>query len=273
VTATTLAAPAAAASPARRPRRRFFDRGGTVELLSVVAVLLIWEAAARIWEPSFLPPASDVFGRVLELLEDPGVRADIARSLKNLVIGFGISVVVGVPIGVLMAQYRLVQYAIEPYVNAMMMAPTLVFAPIFFVVFGLHPAAVIAIVILYSLFVIIQSTFLAVRGVDQGLIDMSRVYGASGVRRMWSTQLPAASPLVMAGLRIGIALAVKGMINGEMFIAIVGLGRRNMQFRALFDAEGVLAILVIVIAIALISSAGVRGAERRLTSWAEHGHS
>jgi NitT/TauT family transport system permease protein len=80
-------------------------------------------------------------------------------------------------------------------------------------------------------------------------------------------RLPAMMPLYMAGLRIAIAKCVKGMINGEMFVAAMGLGALVMQAGSTFDATTVLAVMLVVMVVAFVSIAIVNAIDRRVTSW------
>jgi NitT/TauT family transport system permease protein len=79
--------------------------------------------------------------------------------------------------------------------------------------------------------------------------------------------LPAATPLIMAGVRLGVGRAVKGMLNGEMFIAIVGLGRLVQDGSRGFDASLVLAVLIVIIIVAFIAVFITQAVDARLTRW------
>jgi NitT/TauT family transport system permease protein len=96
---------------------------------------------------------------------------------------------------------------------------------------------------------------------------MGRSYCASERQLFLRIILPAATPLIMAGLRLGMGRAVKGMINGEMFIAIVGLGQVVTAAGGRFDAEGVLAVLLVIITVAMVAVKLVQIVDRRLTGW------
>lgn len=192
---------------------------------------------------------------------------NLATSLANFFLGFVFCVVVGVPVGLLMGVYPRVRDALDIYVNALLTAPTLILAPIFFTLFGLSRWAIVAIIISYGLFIIIISAEGAVSAADAALIEMARSYGASESQVIREIVTPAALPLVFAGLRIGAGRCVKGMINGEMFIAVVGLGAIIINAGRSFDATTVLAILVLTIIVALIISGAVRMVDRRVTAW------
>jgi NitT/TauT family transport system permease protein len=247
------------------PRLRGMLSGGT--LLAVGILLVVWEISARVFDMPFLPTIFGVADRLVELLQDGAVRTDILTSLRNLAFGFGIAAVVGVTVGLLMGQIRIVRYALEPYVNAMLMAPQLVFAPILFIIFGLSSGAIITLIVLYATFIIVVNTMAGLHSVDRALTDMAVMYGATRFQVARRVALPAATPMIMAGIRLGMGRAVKGMINGEMFIAFVGLGARAITFGGRFDAEGVVAIVVIVVIISLIATGIVQLIDNRATAW------
>lgn len=234
---------------------------------SVLGGLILWEAIARIWRPSFLPPASSVAQRLWELSLDGEIFGHLATSLINLVIGFLISAVVGLAVGVLMARYPLIGAALEVYVYALLTAPVLVFAPIFFAIFGLRREAIIAVVITYTIFVVIINTADGVKSAPRDLLEMAESYNATEWQTVRFIIMPAAGPMIMAGLRLGMGRAVKGMINGEMFIAVVGLGGFVRRAGQTFDSTQVLAIVVLIVAVALLMSAAVSRLEARVTFW------
>lgn len=226
-----------------------------------------WELLARLWNVSFFPPISVVIGRLIELIGQGLILDSLAQSLVNLVLGFGASVVVGIVLGALMGAYRKVAMALDVYVYALLTAPTLVFAPIFFALFGLSRITVILVVVFYSVFIIIVNTAAAIRSVPPSLIEMGRAFCASDRQLFFKIILPAAMPLTMAGLRLAMGRAVKGMINGEMFIAAVGLGAVVINAGRRFDAAAVLAVLLVIILVAMVSVKVVQLVDARLTSW------
>jgi ABC-type nitrate/sulfonate/bicarbonate transport system permease component len=153
------------------------------------------------------------------------------------------------------------------YVNALLTAPSLVFAPIFFSLLGEGRGSIIAVVVMYSTFIMIINTVSAIQTVPAQLVEMARSYGASERQILFQVMLPAAAPMIMAGVRLGVGRAVTGMINGEMFIAVVGLGRIVTQAGGRFDGAGVLAVLLVIIAVALGAVGLVQAVDRRITRW------
>lgn len=241
--------------------------GGTVSVLSLFGGVVLWEVVGRVWDVSFFPPISEVLVSLWEMIQNGDIIGNLVTSLVNLVFGFGISVVGGIVIGVLMGVFPIVNSALDMYVYALLTAPSLVFAPIFFSIFGLGRGSIIALIVTYAMFIIIINTADGVRSVPRELVEMARSYNATRMQILRRVVLPAATPMIMAGLRLGVSRAVKGMINGEMFIAVVGLGRVVTQAGGRFDAAAVLAVLLVIIAVAWLAAALVRALDRRLTAW------
>lgn len=228
---------------------------------------LVWETSARALDVSFFPPVSAVLARLAEMVIAGEVLGLLASSLTNLLIGFTISLVAGIAIGLAMGLWPLVDAALGPYVKGMLTAPGLVFAPVFFSVFGLGRATIVGVIVIYATFVIIINTAAAVQSAPIELLEMTRAFCAGRWYTVKRVVLPAAIPLIMAGVKLGAGRAVKGMINGEMFIAVVGLGSTIIAAGRNFDAVTVLAVLALIILVAFGVLAVVEWIDRRLTPW------
>jgi NitT/TauT family transport system permease protein len=236
-------------------------------LLAAVIGALTWEVAARAIEFRFLPPLSDVLARIGTLVERGDLVDALVTSLGNLAVGFTIAVVVGILVGLAMGMSRRVYAGLEMYVHAFLMAPSIVFAPVFFSMFGLGNEPVIAVIVMFALFKIVINTAEGVRTAPAELLDMAATFGASRRQRVRHVLLPSAAPLALAAIRIGAGSAVQGMVVAEMFIAVVGLGEIVMSAGRRFDAETVLATVVVLIVIAVVLMAAIRLVDRRLTGW------
>lgn len=261
--------PTEGAAPDRLAATRTWHRRvwSSPTLLALGLGAVVWEAIGWIAQFPYFPPLSRVLVRLAELVAEGEILGNLAISLGNFAIGFAICVVVGVPVGLLMGVSRRLHHALDIYVHALLTAPSLVFAPIFFSLFGLSRWAVVAVIVTYALFIIIASAEGAVAAVDERLVEMATAYGASKRQIFWNIVVPASLPMVFAGLRIGAGRAVKGMINGEMFIAAIGLGAIIINAGRRFDATTVLAILLVTIGTALVVSAGLQVIDRRVTRW------
>ena len=242
-----------------------FPLGATA--LTLLVTGLLWEGAARLADVSFIPPLVDVLARLWELLAQGEILDDLLRSLGNLAIGFGVSVLFGTIIGAAMGLSEKVEAALDIYVYALLTTPALVFAPVFFAIFGLGSGSIIALIVLYAILYVIINTDAAMEAAPVELLEMAHSFNASRRTIFFRIRLPAAMPLMMAGIRVAAARAVRGMINGEMFIAATGLGAVVIQAGTRFDATTVLAVLILIIIIAYLAIEIVGLLDRRLTGW------
>lgn len=259
--ATTARVQAPRAMTAKAPSR--LDVWPAV--VAFVTLVVVWEAVGQAINQDFFPPLSKVLVRLGEVQAE--IVAAFSTSLVNLLIGFAISVAFGVGLGLLMGAFRKVDAALDIYVNAMLTAPSLIFAPVFFAIWGLGRESIIAVIFMYSTWIMVVNTVTAVRTVPVELLEMGIAFNAPPLKRWIRLVLPAATPLIMAGVRLAVGRAVKGMLNGEMFIAIVGLGALVQSGSRAFDSALVLAVLLVIIVTAFIAIWLVQLLDARLTRW------
>lgn len=241
--------------------------GNNATYVALIVGVAFWEIVGRLAGFRFFPPFSDVVARLIEMIVAGEIIEPLLGSLRNLAIGFTIAVVVGIIVGLLMGAYRRVEAALDIYVYALLTAPSLVFAPIMFSIFGLGPEPIIGVIVIYTLFIIIINTSSAVQTVPRSLIEMGRSYCGSDWQIFRRIIVPSAMPMIMAGLRLAGARAVEGMVNGELFIAAVGLGAVISRAGARFDATTVLAVLLMTLTIAFLVVRIIMFIDRRATSW------
>lgn len=257
----------AAAKMKLPPALRRFLRDNALEVMALFGGAAVWEVLGWGLGLQWLPPFSKVMEALAQFVRSGAILANLGSSLQGLVVGFGLSLVMGLFMGGLMGRYRYVEKALDVYVHALFVCPSIVFAPIFFAIFGLSDASRIAIIVIYAMFVIVINTATAIRTVDPSLVEMARSFGCREHQIFTRILLPASLPLVFAGIRLGMGRAVKGMINGEMLIAFVGLGALAQKYGAQFDAAKVFAIAMVVLIIGLVTNWLVQTFEHRLTSW------
>lgn len=245
-----------------------FRRYETFVGVGLLSGVLLWELLGRVLDLIYLPPFSSVFVRLVEMLTSSDVLTLLASSLRNLFIGFTAAVVIGVLVGILMARNRSVEIALDPYVYALLTAPSVVFVPVYFAIFALSPWAIIALIFQYAVFIIIVNTVSAVKTVDKEFLEMAQVFGATKERTLVrKVILRGASPHIFAGIRLGLGRAIKGMINGEILIAVVGIGGLSNKFGRAFDSEGMLALLLLVILVAFALDLITNLLDSKINSW------
>src|SRR5690606_4743507 len=119
---------------------------------------------------------------------------------------------------------RIVEYTLDPYVNALNAVPRIALVPLVILWFGLDTIAKVVIVVSLAIFPIIINTFAGVRDVRGVLLDIGRAYSATPSQTLWKIIIPASLPFIMTGIRLGLSLGVIGMIVAEFFTAVTGPG-------------------------------------------------
>jgi NitT/TauT family transport system permease protein len=234
---------------------------------SLLGGVALWEIAGRLWAIPFLPPFSTVLQTAVRLTLAGQIGGNLLFSVGNLALGYTMAVFCGVGIGLVAGRYWKAASLLDPVLAGMLASPKLLFVPVLYALFGVSRNAQIAVIFLSAVFIIISNTMSAVRTVDPAAVQMALAFGANQRQLFWKILLPGSLPLTMAGLRLGMGRAVAGMITGEMFITVFGLGAQLRAYGTRFDAASVFAILMIVVAVALICINAVRHIERRLTRW------
>ena len=213
--------------------------------------------------------ANEVLANVaLELSGRQKAEYALAASLAALSAGYLSAIVLGIPAGMALGRFRLLNDALAPALDVLLAVPSVLLVPVFFGIFGLSRMTEVAVVFLYSWVVIIYMTRSGLAAVDSAHVEMARVFCASQRQMLLKVLLPGSLPAIMAGLRLGMGRAVRGMINGELLIGPVGLGALLRRYGDRFDAASVYGILVVVVALAVITSHGVRTVDRRVNGWA-----
>lgn len=238
-----------------------------IPTLSIFCGICLWELCGRLLDFAFLPPFSEILGATWRLTLIGEVPSCLAASLLSLLAGYSLAVGLGIPVGLLIGRFRTVEYMLDPYFTAFLAAPTLVYVPVLFALFGLSRMTQVSVVFLHAFFIIAINTMVGVRSVERSHQEMARSFCASELTLWRKVLLPGALPLMAAGLHLGLGRGIKGMINGEMFIAFIGLGAALRRYGGRFDAASVFGILIVVIAVAFLCELLLRLVERRLIRW------
>lgn len=239
------------------------------DLIALAVGAVCWELLARWLNFQFFPPLSVVLQTWWSIFQSGSLFLDLLISLKSLMVGYSLAVVMGLALGILMGRFRKVEYFFDPLIDINLSTPTLVYVPVLFALFGVSPVTQYVIVFMYAFFIIVVNTTAGIKHVDSNLLEMARSFGASEPQLFRKIMMPAALPMMMAGVRIGMSRAVKGMLNGEMFIALVGIGAQMRYYSGSFQIDKVLALLLTLIVIAVVATSLVQRLDRRLTGWAE----
>ncbi|WP_108663184.1 ABC transporter permease [Acuticoccus kandeliae] len=242
-----------------------------VRTASIIVFLILWEIVGRNMDPLFMTYPTAIFSASIELLQTGELQKAFVQSLIPLTIGMVISIVGGMVIGLAMGLSRVVEYAIDPYVNGLNAIPRIALVPLIILWCGLGLTAKVVIVVSVGIFPIIINTFAGVKDVQGTLVDVGRAYSASQRQVLFKIILPAALPFIMAGIRLGFGLGIIGMIVAEFFTAVSGLGGIIIDYGNTFQTAKMFVAIIVIGALGIVLSGAVMMLERRWTGWRQ-GH-
>jgi NitT/TauT family transport system permease protein len=239
-----------------------------LNIASVIAGIAIW------WIVSLLPgvqiptpPAVVVEGG--KLIANGTLAADIGASLVRVLIGFILGSLVAIPIGFLMGWYAIARALIEPYVQFFRMIPPLAIIPLAVVLMGIGEVPKIFVIFLAAFLACVVATFQGVIGVDRTLINAARVLGAKDSTIFLRVVVPASSPFIFVGMRVGLGSASATLVAAELIAAQQGLGFLMQQAQLYYNLASIFVALITIGILGLIMDRLLMAGERRITSWQE----
>lgn len=251
--------------------RGFFRRQQTpiLGITGLISLLVLWELTAQFkWmDPFFISRPTASLAALGQMIISGQVWRDLQSSLVELGIGYGLAVAIGVPLGLLAGWYRRLEYVIDPFVWFWYTVPHTALYPVLVAWFGLGGATIVVIVFLFAVATIYISTFSAMKGVDRGLIQAAHSFGASPFRIFRQVALPASVPLLLAGLRLGLGRALIGVVVGEIFGGMAGIGYRLHHSAARMRTAEFFAALFVLIILGLGTNLALRYVEHRFDRW------
>jgi NitT/TauT family transport system permease protein len=240
-----------------------------IGLLTVGVVLAAWQlvANARVMPVLFLPGPVDVAKAFVTLFQQGDVWLDMATSGEELVIGFGLAIVIGLVLGLAMGWYTRVQYALDPIVNFFYSTPRIVLLPLFIIWFGIDIQSKIAVIFLGALFPIIINTMAGVRNTEAALLRVARSFGASDALIFRRVVLPGSVPFILTGFRLGVGHALTGVVVGELIAAKHGVGMLVAIAGQTFQTPKMLAGVMLIAGTGMLLTTIFQRIENRFQSW------
>lgn len=240
----------------------------TARLLSWLALLLVWELAARLAASRLFPPISSVLAAMGQGIASGDLPYNLAITLGRVAAAFLISMLLGTVLGLAMGSWRRLDLALDTWVTALMNLPALVVIVLMYVWFGLNEAAAIAAVTLNKLPTTAVVVREGARAVDRDLMEMARSFRV----RRWPTLrhvvLPQLYPYLFAAARSGLALIWKIVLVVELLGRSNGVGFQIQVYFQLFDVTHILAYtFAFILVVQAIEWAVLQPMERYATRW------
>jgi len=242
--------------------------------LVFVAFVAAWEGTVRVWRiADYLLPAPIDIARALGAGLSSRLYLEHAWvTVTEALLGFLIAAVTGVVLGTLIAQFRLVERTLYPYVVALQTLPKIAIAPLLVVWLGFGLSSKIVIAALVAFFPVLVNVIVGLKTVDAPKLDLMRSFSATRWQTFRFVTFPNALPFVFAGLDIAIVFSVLGAIVGEFVGSQRGLGNLILQFNTALDIAGMFAVLLLLAALGVALHLIMQAIQRRVIFWALPNH-
>ena len=235
---------------------------------SLVLWAILWEIVGQMQVTILLPPLSRVFVRIVEIVPTATFLSALWLTGYAFVVGNVIAILVGVPLGVLMGRSQIADRIFLPWVNLFLSAPLTALVPVIMVIFGLGQTTIILTVVLFAIWIIVLDARAGVRSISPSLVEMAQSFGANQWQAFSRIYVWAALPEILAGIRLGVIRAVKGVIIGQILVSIVGFGALFKLYGSRFLMEHFWAALLVLFAFAFLLAEGLAWLERRVEYYA-----
>ncbi|MFI8519808.1 ABC transporter permease [Streptomyces sp. NPDC085481] len=242
---------------------------GATKSAAIAALLVLWETAPRLGlvDRTFLPPFSEVAVAWWALAADGQLADNTYASLVRSFSGFGLALVLAVPLGLLIGWYRPVADLLGPLLEVFRNTAALALLPVFVLLLGIGETSKISIVLYACAWPILLNTISAVRHVDPTLLKLAKSMDLSAPRLFQKVILPSAVPVVFTGIRLAGSVSILVLVAAEMIGAKAGLGYLINASQYNFAIPQMYAGIITISAIGVAVNQLLVALERRLSSW------
>jgi NitT/TauT family transport system permease protein len=233
------------------------------------AFLLLWEVATRrAWvDPFFVSQPTALAVQIAEWIRSGFIFRHLFVTMEETIIGFVLGTLLGVTVGFLFARWETLAQIFDPLMVALNAMPRVVLAPLFILWFGLGLLSKVVMVISLVFFVVFFSTYTGLREVDRDLVNNARILGANPRHMIRHVLLPSALTWIFSSLRTSVGFALIGAVVGEYLGSSEGMGYVISFAESMFNATGVLAGLLVLMAAVIVIDVALKRLDARFSYW------
>ena len=239
-------------------------------IAGAIAFFGIWYLAAYAgFAPrQFLPTPDEVLATLARLMRTPfsgfTIQEHLLASLQRFAIGFGIAALIGVPLGLMMGWFRLLDEIISPLFNGLRFIPPIAWVPFAALWFGTGIGGPVLVIFTGAFPPCVINSYRGARYVEVYLIEAARTLGLGNIRMISQVLFPAALPSIIAGLRISAGLAWMSLIGAELIVASSGIGYLLVKGQSALDASIVMAGMFAIGVVGILIDILIRLGGRRI---------
>jgi NitT/TauT family transport system permease protein len=265
--------PAAGTRPGPRPAPRtpfLYRRTGiwTVRVATLILILIGWQLYAQGQQKAIAATPREV-GLAMwhQVVTNHTIFGPLWSSGEALLLGFAISVGVGIPVGIAMGRWRSIEHVLDPYVSFLYALPHVAFVPVMIVWLGFRLEFRLAYIVFSAIFPVMINTMTGVKNVDPELLAVGKSFCANERQMLRSIILPSASPYMVAGARQAFSAAWVGVVVAEVLSTQTGLGGLINHYSDYFLTADMYVPILFIMLIAIVIQGVANALQRRLTPW------
>lgn len=238
-----------------------------VELVALpILIVIAWWFGSADSTSVYFPPLRTILQALGEWIP-AGWSHDVLPSIINLVVGYLVSVVVAIALGTMIGRIAWLRAASAPLIEFARSIPPAAILPFFILALGPTSQMRMLVIAVGSVWPTLLSTIDGVRGIEPEVLDVTRVYQTSRVRKLFKVILPAASPLILAGMRTSLAFAVILVVVSEMMASTAGIGYFIISSQQYFNLPSLWAGTIVMGLVGYLLSELFTVIERRVLAW------
>lgn len=245
-----------------------------VRIATLIGLLTIWQVYASGLSRALLAPPTEVAEAFFQLaFVQRTVWPALSDSLITLFSGFALSMLLGVPIGIVMGRLRTVEYVADPYVSFLYALPHASLVPLMVIWLGFDFKFRLAYVVVSAVFPVIINTMTGVKNVSPDLLDTGHAFCASERQKLWTIVLPSSAPYIFAGARQAFSSAWVGVVVSEMIATLTGVGGRILRSANQYRTADMLVYILMIMAVAIAIQGVSSFLQGRMAPWQRPEHS
>jgi NitT/TauT family transport system permease protein len=253
---------------AAEPKPRFWQQRAFYRYGFIILLLATWEVLGPLVNPILFSYPSKIAVAFYELTFETGELPYYAmESLEILFCGLLFAIIVGVPLAVVMARVKPVDWALEWPINALYSTPTVALVPLLVLWFGIYMQAKIVVVFLFAVFPILINTYQGVRECDKNMLEVARSFRSPEWKMWQDVLLPFALPYIAAGIRLAIGRGLVGMVIAEFYTTISGLGYMISRYANIFETDKTFVPVILLMFLGIALTTALKWVERRIAPW------
>ncbi len=244
---------------------------GAAQIGLLAALLLLWQLLVTPASLPYFSRPSIILAKLYDLLSHGDIYRHISVTLTEIAIGYMLGAAFGLSLGFALGRSRFLSAALQPYIIGLYSIPKIALAPVFIVWLGLGMASKVAVVFVASFFLVFFNTYSGLISLNEELVRLARLMGASWPQATLRVIMPAAAAQIFLGLRTAVPYAVIGAVIGEYIGSNEGLGYFILYASQTYDAPSLFSGIIILVAIVFLANFGLNRLEGYVIRWRKAG--